>query len=202
MLKGVIFDMDGTVTVPYVDWKALRAKIGAAPERTILDHIERLPPDRAAWADRELRKTEQEAAERAAPNEGLKELVAYLDSKGIRTALVTNSHGKAMRTVIRRFGLKFDVTLSRDDGELKPSGDLIEQALRALDVQPDEAIKIGDGRYDVEACRRTGVRCIYLTNGRPAFDHAPSAERLKDVLTLLRSEVERGHRMRDACAAP
>ena len=31
MIKGVIFDMDGTITVPYIDWRALRAEIGAEP---------------------------------------------------------------------------------------------------------------------------------------------------------------------------
>ena len=40
MLKGVILDMDGTVTVPYIDWKGLREKIGAVPERTILEYID------------------------------------------------------------------------------------------------------------------------------------------------------------------
>ena len=188
MLKGVILDMDGTVTVPYIDWKALREKIGAVPERTILEYIDSLPFERSAWANEELRKIEREAAERAAPNEGLNELVDYLRSKGIGIALVTNNHKEAMQTVIRRFGLEFDVALSRDDGELKPSGDLIKKALQALGVQPEEATKIGDSRYDVEACRRTGVRCIYLTNGKPTLYHTPSAEGLGEVLQLLQTD--------------
>ena len=186
-LKGVIFDMDGTITVPFIDWKTLRATIGAPPEKTILEHIESLPPDRAVWANDILLQTEREACARAGVNDGIGDLLDYLESKGIRTALVTNNHREAMQTVLERHRLRFDIALSRDDGELKPSGDLIEKALKALGLLAAETVAIGDGRYDIEACRRVGVRCIYLTHGTPDLEHTPAVETLVDALALLQS---------------
>ena len=186
-LRGVIFDMDGTITVPNIDWKALRAKIGAVPEKTIMEHIESLPPDRSAWADEVLRQIERESVENADVNEGIYELLDYLKAKGIRTALVTNNHGEAVEIVLRRHRLRFDVTLSRDDGEIKPAADLMEKALKGLGLSAEEVVTIGDGRYDIEASRRVGVPFIHLTHGNPAFESTPSVESLRDVLPLLQA---------------
>lgn len=188
MLKGVIFDMDGTITVPYIDWKTLREKIGATPGQTLLEYIDSLPPDRSAWANDELLRAEMAAAENADANDGIVDLVDHLRSKGIRLAVVTNNHREAMQTVLKRYGLRFDVTLSREDGDIKPSGDLIEKALDRLGLSADEAIVIGDGRYDIQASRRVGIRCIYLTHGQPAFEHTPSVETLKEVAALVASD--------------
>lgn len=185
MLKGVIFDMDGTITVPYIDWKTLRKKIGATPGQTLLEYIDCLPPDRSVWANDELLRAEMEAAQNADANDGIIDLVDHLRSKGMRLAVVTNNHREAMQTVLKRYGLRFDITLSREDGEIKPSGDLIEKALDGLGLSADEAIFIGDGRYDIEASLRVGIRCIYLTNGAPSLDHTPAIETLKEVLGLI-----------------
>jgi len=188
VIKGLIFDMDGTITVPYIDWKSLRAKIGAALDKTLMQYIESLPPDRSAWAHNVLLDAEREAAANAEINAGVHELIDHLIAKGMRLALVTNNHGEAMRTVLKRYGLRFDVALSRDDGEIKPSPVLIHKALQALGLPPDEVIGIGDGRYDIESCRLAGVRCIYLTHGNPMLNHKPCVATLAEIIDFLQSD--------------
>ena len=188
MLKGVIFDMDGTITVPYINWKSLRERIGAEPGRTIMQYIECLPPEKSRWADGELLKAELEAARNAEASEGIVELVNYLRGNGLRLAVVTNNHGEAMQTVLNRYGLTFDIALSRDDGEIKPSSFLIEKALTGLGVKAEEAVTIGDGRYDIEASERVGVRCIYLTHGNPTLDHQPAVASLGEIPALLETD--------------
>ena len=118
-------------------------------------------------------------------NGGVVELVDRLRAKGIRQALVTNSHREAMEIVLERYHLHFEVALCRNDGKIKPSSDLIEQALKVLGLPPEEVVGIGDGRYDIEACRRVGIPCIYLTHGTPTLEHTPSVASLHEVLPLL-----------------
>ena len=190
-IKGVIFDMDGTLSVPYIDWKSLRAEIDCSPEKTIIEHIDGLPPDRASRANHILLAAEREACENAALNDGVRDLLDHLRQKGIRLALVTNNHGAAMRIFLKLHDLHFQIALSRDDGTLKPASDLIEKALETLDLTADEVIGIGDGRYDIESCRRAGVKCIYLTHGSPALDHTPAVKTLYDIPALL-SEWDTG----------
>ena len=188
MLRGVIFDMDGTITVPYINWKALRERVGAVPDKTIMQHIESLPPEQSRRANEELLKAELEAGQKADANEGIVELVEYLRDRDLRLAVATNSHGEAMRTVLQRYRLAFDVTLSRDDGEIKPSSFLIEKALEEMGLPAEEVVTIGDGRYDIEASERVGVRCIYLTHGNPTLDHQPAVATLGEIPTLLESD--------------
>ena len=188
MLRGVIFDMDGTITVPYINWKALRERVGAVPDKTIMQHIESLPPEQSRRANEELLKAELEAGQKADANEGIVELVEYLRDRDLRLAVATNSHGEAMRTVLQRYRLAFDVTLSRDDGEIKPSSFLIEKALEEMGLPAEEVVTIGDGRYDIEASERVGVRCIYLTHGNPTLDHQPAVATLGEIPALLESD--------------
>jgi HAD superfamily hydrolase (TIGR01509 family) len=183
--KAIIFDMDGTLTAPYIDWKRLRTAIACPPDKTIIDHIESLPPEKAVEANTILLNTERQAAEHAAINDGAAELVQTLHLKGLKLALVTNNHREAMHIVLRRGNLHFDVALSRDDGKLKPAPDLILKSLAHLHVQPHEAVGIGDGRYDLMACEAAGVRCIYLSHGDPALSHDPSIAALTDLIPFL-----------------
>jgi len=187
MLKAVIFDMDGTLTVPYINWQDLRAKIECPPNKNIIDHINSLPIERAQHANNILLSIEREAAEQAAINEGATELVQALKDRGLKLALVTNNHREAMHIILQRYGLTFDTALSRDDGTLKPAPDLIIKALHQLNVHPHEAIGIGDSQYDILACTAANVRCIYLTHGAPTLHHNLSITALSDMLAFIES---------------
>jgi hypothetical protein len=38
-LRGIVFDMDGTVTVPVINFKEMRARVGVPPGHDILDWV-------------------------------------------------------------------------------------------------------------------------------------------------------------------
>jgi HAD superfamily hydrolase (TIGR01549 family) len=178
--------MDGTLTVPYINWQVLRANIGCPVDKNIIEHIDGLPADQAQHANGILLSTEREAAENAAMNAGATELVEALQDLGLKLGLVTNNHREAMHIVLQRFGLTFHTALSRDDGVLKPAPDLIIKALQNLNVQAHESMGIGDSQYDLLACAAANVRCIYLTHGAPKLDHDPSLAGLGEVLSFIK----------------
>lgn len=157
----------------------------APPDKTIIEHIESLPPDQSKRANEILLATEREAAENAAMNTGATDIVQTLKDRGLKLALVTNNHRQAMHIVLQRYGLTFDVALSRDDGLLKPAPDLIVKALDMLQVSPHETIAIGDSRYDILACTAAQVQCIYLTHGDPKIEHDPAVSTLQDMLPMI-----------------
>ena len=144
MIRGVIFDMDGTITVPYINWQVLREHIGATPGQTIMEYIDSLPEARSKWANQELLKAEMEAAENAEANDGINELIQALMARGVRLSVVTNSHREAMNTVLRRYGLQIETALAREDGEIKPSPDLIYKALACMTLDADEVVTVAD----------------------------------------------------------
>ncbi len=201
MIQAIIFDMDGTITRPNIDWKVLRERIGAVPGKTLIDHIESLAPAEAERANRILTETEMTACVHSELNEGAREMLDYLRGEGIRTALVTNNHQEGMAVVLKKHELRFDVALSRDHGILKPAADLIHKALDALSARPEETLSIGDGRYDVEASALAGVPFLYITHGQAALDHQPAVASMREALAWVKSrrrEAEGGRQKGEA----
>jgi len=183
--RAIILDMDGTITQPVIDWKKLRDEIGSPQDRTIMQHTRSLSGDERERAESILLKTEMDGTKNVPLNKGFTQLHTEIRARGLKTALVTNNHGAAMRNVLATHDLSFDIALSRDDGELKPAPDLITLALEHLECGADEALGVGDSHLDIAACGAAGVTCIYLTHGSPQFDHSPSAPDLSAVIPML-----------------
>ena len=78
MLKAILFDMDGTITRPHIDFRALRARVGVPEGCGIVAYIESLPEPEAVAAEAIVREVEMEAAQQAVANHGVGELFARL----------------------------------------------------------------------------------------------------------------------------
>ncbi len=160
-LEACIFDMDGTLIDSDYDWAAIKDALGTHG-RSIIDDLNRFAePERSAkW--RILRDIEQKATRAARVKEGAADLLALLERKGIKTALVTNNSEDNVRYLLDKFGLAFDVVLSRDSGFYKPSGAPVAEATRRLGVARSKTLCVGDSRYDILACRdaRCAAVCI------------------------------------------
>jgi HAD superfamily hydrolase (TIGR01549 family) len=108
-----------------------------------------------------------------------------LKIRQIRTALVTNNNGRSMRLVLEKHGLFFDVNLSREDGRIKPSADLVLKAMEQLDLDQEEVVLVGDGRYDLWASEEAGIPFILLRHPDTEMDHQPAVTSLEEVAGLL-----------------
>jgi len=115
----------------------------------------------------------------------VRELLDTLKLRGIRTALVTNNNGQSMRLVVKKHGLSFDVMLSREDGRIKPSADLVLKGMAQLDLGREEVVLIGDGRYDLWASKEAGIPFILLRHPDTEMDHQPAVASLEEVAGLL-----------------
>ncbi len=184
-IRAIIFDMDGTLTESYINWPDLRSKINCPPEKTIIQHIDSLPAKQRKQANDILLQKEWEAAQHAAIRVGATELIDTLRARNYKLGLVTNNHGAAMHCVINRLIRAFDVAFSRDDGPIKPNPYLIEKTLKTLGISPNEAISIGDSRYDLMACAAARVRCIHFTGGASDLAHDLQAASLDAIIPLL-----------------
>jgi HAD superfamily hydrolase (TIGR01509 family) len=190
MIRGVIFDMDGTITKPYVNWKKLRSKIGIPQNLPIMHYINALDGKDREIAEKTLERYEREAARRAKLNDHAKELLAYLKKKNIATALVSNNCRSSIDIVLKKHELEFDVVLGRDDGKTKPSSDLIMKALSKMKLKSDEVILIGDSRMDIDAANKAGIQPIYLNNGSQ-IDYDPTINSLIEVIELIEEANEK-----------
>ena len=178
---GVIFDMDGTLIEPLLDFAAIRAELGISPGLGILEAIQAMPPQRREKVYAVLVAREVDAALKAPLRPGATETLQAVRNAGLKTALLTRNVREAMETVLSRFALVFDLAWSREDGPIKPEPDGILRACRRLRIRPERTACVGDFRYDIEAANAAGAVSVLLApQGKPDF-----ADQADYVITSL-----------------
>jgi len=181
MLRAILFDMDGTITRPHIDWPALRHRVGVPEGMPIMEFIDGLPGSERARASALVEEVEMEAAHSAVLNPGVHDLLGRLRTRPVRLALITNNHRRAMLTVVEKFGLEFDLLLCREDAQLKPAPDLLLLALDRLQIQAAEACSVGDGRYDRDASQAAGIPYVHLTHDGQTPVAGPTVRSLDEL---------------------
>lgn len=166
-IRIVLFDLDGTLTVPVLDFPEIRQRLGIAPGANIVETMATLKPGERAAKESALREIELETATRARPNTGATEIVTALRARNIKVAVVTRNFRQATAITLERLGMPFDVAITRDDAPVKPSPECVTEALRQLGATTVGALMVGDGRDDIAAGRAAGVPTCLVTNGGP-----------------------------------
>jgi HAD superfamily hydrolase (TIGR01509 family) len=187
--RAILFDMDGTLTKPVLDFDQIRRDIGIG-SGPILESIKRMTPEEKIIAERILHGHEDRAAQASTLNPGCVELLNWVDAAGIDTALVTRNTRRSVETVFRRHHLHFDVCITREDGKYKPDPAPLRLACERLGVTTDDAWMIGDGYHDIEVGVAARMRTIWVSHGSERnFTAEPShvVTNLIQLLQLLRS---------------
>jgi phosphoglycolate phosphatase-like HAD superfamily hydrolase/N-acetylglutamate synthase-like GNAT family acetyltransferase len=110
-------------------------------------------------------------------------LAQTLVRRGLRIALVTNTVAPLTKAILEHAGLApwFEVRATADRvARAKPAPDLVQLALLELGVSANEAVMVGDSRYDREAARSAAVRFLGLK-----LDGDDRIERLGDLPGVL-----------------
>ncbi|RWW24586.1 hypothetical protein GW17_00011109 [Ensete ventricosum] len=119
-LRGLVFDMDGTLTVPVIDFGAMyravlgeegyasyRAARASAGGVDILHHIESWAPPEQQRAYEIIAHFERQGLDRLQIMPGASELCRYLDSRQIRRGLITRNVNTAVDIFHQRFGVSY-----------------------------------------------------------------------------------------------
>lgn len=117
------------------------------------------------------------------------ETLEGLRVSGIRVGLISNSH-RCLASFQSHFeldGLIAVAVSSSEHGYMKPHPNIFRAALSLMQVEPAEAVMVGDSlSHDIEGARRTGMRGILLARGG-----VPAGVRHVEVIRTLRELPER-----------
>jgi len=186
--KAVIFDLDGTLTKPVLDFDGIRAELGL-PAGPLLESMAEMAVDERSRVEEVLAGHERVAAVNSELHEGTAEALEMLRRRGVRLAILTRNSRESVRTVLAKHGLEglFSVIWTREDGAIKPSGEPVLRICERLGVCPEQSWMVGDYLFDVLSGRAAGARTVLMIGDGVAPDYADQAD---DVIRSLGELVE------------
>ncbi|MFH1327367.1 MAG: HAD family hydrolase [Candidatus Bathyarchaeota archaeon] len=191
MIKGVVFDFDGTL----VDTMDLihRALNDALKKRDLplvnADLLGRMAGRPVAEImrvttdvlDSAVRDVEQDIFDmyiqfcktdcELLPN--VKDVLKVLKSKGVKLGLFTTTPRRPLESAINRLGLKnyFDISLAKEDVKNKPNPDGLERIIEAFGIKKDECLYVGDSPSDIQAGNAAGIKTVAIPTGLSTAEH-------------------------------
>ncbi len=180
MLKGIIFDMDGTLgdtlTLCIESYRSSVLELtGQTPsveevvchfglsDRGVLGALLGINPDAPELPiDTFVRlycERHDELAPAAFP--GAVELLKSLKARGLKLALLTGKEHYTAEPTLQKFGMEglFDLLLYGDP-YYNVKADNLKRAMNAWQLSPQEIIYVGDAPSDIELCHSVGVAII------------------------------------------
>jgi HAD superfamily hydrolase (TIGR01549 family) len=183
-IRGIIFDMDGTITEPYIEFEKIREEVDVG-NQDLIDYMKTAPAHEVERLQRVLTRYEEAGVAHATLNRGARELLDFLAAKRIPTALLTRNSRKSLDGVCRKLGLQFDISFSREEGPHKPAPEPIWEIAKQWGVKPTELLMVGDYKWDLMCAQNAGCPCAILTNGAGIPDWAGGAEFIVHDLSEL-----------------
>lgn len=192
MRLGVVLDLDGTlvdsvyhhvlvwdqVLVEHgyeVPLENIHQGIGIGGSRLIAWLLGGAPPDLGQLTE-EHDERFVELRDRLRPTVGALGLLADLERRGVPTAIATSAGSTVRAALLETLG---DPQLPTTDSDAiddsKPAADLLLAACEQIDIEPANAVLVGDSPWDVAAARRVGMQMIAVRTG--GFGDAALTER-------------------------
>src|SRR5215831_204614 len=120
-IRGVIFDLDGTLIDSGLDFEQMRREMEFAPGQWILETIALLEEGpRKERCRQVLREHEHRGALSASLMPGAKELLAELSRRGLAVGILTRNSREMTDLALSRLGLVVPHVIAREDAPPKP----------------------------------------------------------------------------------
>jgi len=170
-IKGVIFDLDGTLVSSELDFSLIKAQIGCPYEQDLLDYIAQLPsPYMREEAMNIVHQHELIDAQHARTLPGVTKTISALKARNIPMAIVTRNFNKAAAIKLQNNSLSIDTVLTRSDAPAKPDPSALNAIATLWNISPDNLLYVGDYLYDIQAAHNANMRaCLYTGKAAPSY---------------------------------
>lgn len=194
-LRAVVFDFDGTLAVPTLDFSLMRrcvaeavapfARMPEEPKAPLMEELAVLCSGVDEATAGHIRKTamaavervELEAAQRSSLFPCVRPILSALRRSGILSAVVTRNFPAAVYTVFPDAGDFFACVLTRDDvPRIKPDPDHLFRALDIIECPPEAALMVGDHPMDVAVGKAAGTLTAGVASGETPLEALLEAE--------------------------
>lgn len=185
--KAVIFDLDGTLLntledlrdsvneilkrhgFPLRSLEQIRSYVGNGAGKLIQRALPSESPQEEVkrCLDEYLLYYAEHSRIKTRPYEGIPELLEELKNKGIRLAVVSNKGENTVKELCESY---FPGYIAAAVGDLegfkkKPEPDNINRAMKALAVEREAVIYVGDSDVDIETARNCNLKSVLVSWG-------------------------------------
>ncbi len=162
--KGIIFDMDGTLTVPLLDFNRIRSDLGIT-EGDIAEVIESWPEPKRTQGWQLIEKYEHEAGNNNQLQPDVVEVLSRFAAGRIRLGIITRNTMASVEKLLKtKLPVAFDAVLTREFPHMKPSPEPVLHILKKWNLPPEECLMAGDYIHDIQAANAAGVVSCYYKN--------------------------------------
>ena len=163
-IKGLIFDMDGTLTVPLLDFKQIRRELNAPDGEDLAETINSWPEPRRSQAWKVIGKYERYAIKNNCLQTGVKNALKRFAQANIRLAIITRNTSRSTEALLAKLPVKFNPVLTREFSHIKPAPEPVLHVLEAWQIEARECMMIGDYIHDIESANSAGAVSCYFKN--------------------------------------
>ncbi len=193
-VNAVIFDLDGTLTEPVLDFGKIRSEMGIASEsEDILTAMGAMDPIRQKQAQSVLARHEHHAAQNSQLNDGAAELLSELRRRKIPIGLLTRNTRENTLFVAQRHQLCFDAIVARHDGPAKPDAYGVLELCRQFNATPAKTLVVGDFLHDLLSAQNAGAISVLIKTHPKAEDYRAHADysisQMSELLDII-NELE------------
>jgi len=168
VFRLIALDLDGTLVELNIPFESIRKRLNIK-EGFILERIlEEKDEKRRAEMLRILEDFELESARNAKLAFYAAELLSFLRKSGIIHGIVTRNSKKSAEIIAKKFDLKFDFIVSREDAKPKPSEEPIRMIMRRFNVRGEETLVVGDFLFDLLAGKKAGAKTALIIHDKNA----------------------------------
>ena len=165
--------MDGTLTVPAIDFVAVREELGVA-EGDILTAIDKWNSAKQQWAWQVIEKHEEAGRENGELQPGSRDTLLNFKRAGVLLAIITRNSMAAVNDYLTLAGIEFNLVITREFDYLKPDPRVVEHIISRWGFPHREMLIVGDYIHDIECGRRAGIKTCFFENpeARSFAEHA------------------------------
>lgn len=206
-LQGVILDVDGTLVLSNdahaqawidafaaygyeVPFEKVRPLIGMGGDQVVPRLVPELNSKEGQGKEISSHRKKlilNEFGPKLAPANGSRDLVLKMQELGLNLIVASSATSEELELLLKVAevdDLLQETTSSNDAEASKPAPDIVEAALSKSQMQPDQAVMLGDTPYDIESAGKAGVRVIAMRCG--GFDD----DSLKGALAIYNDPAD------------
>ena len=185
MIRGIVFDFDGTIvdsmqmvfsalndalkkrSLPTIEIELL-GRMAGLPVIDIISSKAHITEAAAKEVEKDVFKTYTSFCRTSCqllPH--VESTLKTLKSKKIKLGLFTTTPTKPLMAVEKKFSLKdyFDIMIAKEDAENKPNPEGLNKIVKEFGIRKDECLYVGDSPIDILTGKAAGIKAIAVTTG-------------------------------------